>query len=73
MIIELAVEDDEIVKRMSGRRVHVASGRTYHVAYNPPFVSDKDDLTGEPLVQRADDMEETVRKGWMFILVKQNL
>ena len=62
VIIELAVEDDEIVKRMSGRRVHVASGRTYHVAYNPPSVSEKDDLTGEPLVQRADDMEETVRK-----------
>ena len=62
VIIELSVEDDEIVKRMSGRRVHVASGRTYHVVYNPPCVSDKDDLTGEPLVQRADDMEETVRK-----------
>ena len=62
VIIELSVEDDEIVKRMSGRRVHVASGRTYHVVYNPPSVSDKDDLTGEPLVQRADDMEETVRK-----------
>lgn len=62
VIIELSVEDDEIVKRMSGRRVHVASGRTYHVVYNPPSVSDKDDLTGEPLVQRGDDMEETVRK-----------
>ena len=62
VIIELAVEDNEIVKRMSGRRVHMESGRTYHVVYNPPSVSDKDDLTGEPLVQRADDMEETVRK-----------
>ncbi|OUU73757.1 MAG: adenylate kinase [Methylococcaceae bacterium TMED69] len=62
IVIELVVEDDEIVKRMSGRRVHMGSGRTYHVIYNPPSVSDKDDLTGEPLVQRADDMEETVRK-----------
>jgi len=62
IVIELVVEDDEIVKRMSGRRVHMGSGRTYHVIYNPPSVTDKDDLTGEPLVQRADDMEETVRK-----------
>ena len=62
IVIELVVEDDEIVKRMSGRRVHIGSGRTYHVIYNPPSVTDKDDLTGEPLVQRADDMEETVRK-----------
>ena len=62
IVIELVVEDDEIVKRMSGRRVHIGSGRTYHVIYNPPSVTDKDDLTGDPLVQRADDMEETVRK-----------
>ena len=62
IIIELVVEDNEIVKRMSGRRVHMGSGRTYHIVYNPPSVADKDDLTGEPLVQRADDMEETVRK-----------
>ena len=62
IVIELVVEDDEIVKRMSGRRVHMESGRTYHVIYNPPSVTDKDDLTGESLVQREDDKEETVRK-----------
>ena len=62
VIIELIVDDDEIVKRMSGRRVHLESGRTYHISYNPPNEQDKDDLTGEPLIQRADDSEETVRK-----------
>ncbi len=62
VIIELIVDDDEIVKRMSGRRVHLESGRTYHISYNPPNKQDKDDLTGEPLIQRADDSEETVRK-----------
>ena len=61
-IVEIEVPDDEIVKRMSGRRVHLASGRTYHLVFNPPRVSGKDDLTGEPLVQRDDDREETVRK-----------
>ena len=61
-VIEIAVEDEEIVKRMSGRRMHPGSGRTYHVIYNPPKVEGKDDETGEDLVQRADDDEETVRK-----------
>jgi len=61
-VIEIAVDDDEIIKRMSGRRVHPASGRTYHVLYNPPRVEGKDDATGEDLVQRDDDKEETVRK-----------
>ena len=54
--------DEEIVKRMSGRRVHVASGRTYHVMFNPPKVAGKDDVTGEDLIQRDDDKEETVKK-----------
>jgi len=61
-IIEIDVPDEEIIKRMSGRRVHPASGRTYHVVFNPPAVPDKDDITGEDLVQRDDDSEETVRK-----------
>ena len=61
-VIEIAVEDEEIVKRMSGRRVHADSGRTYHVVYNPPKEEGKDNITGEPLVQRDDDQEETVRK-----------
>ncbi len=61
-VIEIAVEDEEIVKRLSGRRVHPDSGRTYHVHHNPPKVADTDDLTGEPLVQRDDDREETIRK-----------
>lgn len=60
-VVEIAVEDEEIIKRMSGRRTHAASGRTYHVLYNPPRVEGKDDLTGEDLVQRDDDKEETVR------------
>ena len=54
--------DDAIIERMSGRRVHVASGRTYHVKFNPPKVAGKDDATGEDLIQRDDDKEETVRK-----------
>lgn len=62
IVIEIKVEPDEIVKRMSGRRVHPASGRTYHLLYNPPMIPGKDDLTGEDLVQREDDSEETVRK-----------
>jgi adenylate kinase len=56
------VPDQEIITRMSGRRVHPASGRTYHLKFNPPRAEGKDDLTGEPLVQRDDDREETVRK-----------
>jgi adenylate kinase len=61
-VIEFDVPDDVIVERMSGRRVHPASGRVYHVSYNPPKVEGKDDLTGEDLVIREDDKEETVRK-----------
>ena len=61
-VVEIAVPDEEIIKRMSGRRVHLPSGRTYHIIYNPPKVEGKDDVTGEPLVQREDDKEETVRK-----------
>lgn len=61
-IIEIKVEDDSIIKRMSGRRVHLASGRTYHVEFNPPKVEGKDDVTGEDLVQRDDDKPETVKK-----------
>ena len=61
-IIEIEVGDAEILRRMSGRRVHLASGRTYHIEYNPPKVPGKDDVTGEPLVQRPDDNEETVKK-----------
>ena len=59
-VLEIDVPDSEIVERMSGRRVHVASGRTYHVKYNPPKVAGKDDVTGEELIQRDDDREETV-------------
>jgi adenylate kinase len=61
-VLEIDVPDAEIVLRMSGRRVHLASGRTYHVKFNPPKVEGKDDVTGEPLVQRDDDKEETVKK-----------
>ena len=61
-VVESDVADEEMVQRMSGRRVHEASGRTYHVVYNPPKVEGKDDVTGEDLIQRADDTEETVRK-----------
>jgi len=61
-VVEIAVDDEEIIKRMSGRRVHLASGRTYHVIFNPPKVAGKDDITGEDLIQRDDDQEETVRK-----------
>ena len=60
-VIEIDVPDEEIVKRMSGRRVHLASGRTYHIIYNPPKVEGKDDVTGEDLVQRDDDKEEVVK------------
>ena len=60
-VAEIDVADEEIVKRMAGRRVHPGSGRTYHVVFNPPKVEGKDDVTGEDLVQRADDAEDTVR------------
>jgi adenylate kinase len=60
-VVEIDVPDEEIIKRMSGRRVHVASGRTYHVVFNPPKVEGKDDETGEDLIQRDDDQEETVK------------
>ncbi|HUQ27850.1 MAG TPA: adenylate kinase [Usitatibacter sp.] len=60
-VVEIAVPDELIVERMSGRRSHLSSGRTYHVKFNPPKVEGKDDATGEPLVQRDDDKEETVR------------
>jgi adenylate kinase len=59
-VIEIDVPDAAIVERMSGRRVHVASGRTYHVIFNPPKVTGRDDITGEPLIQREDDHEGTV-------------
>ena len=61
-VLQIDVPDSEIVTRMSGRRVHLASGRTYHVVFNPPKVEGKDDETGEALVQRDDDREETVKK-----------
>lgn len=61
-VAEIDVQDEEIIKRMSGRRVHPASGRTYHVLFNPPKQEGKDDQTGEALVQRDDDKEETVKK-----------
>jgi adenylate kinase len=61
-VLEIDVPAEEIVMRMGGRRVHPASGRSYHVRFNPPKVPDRDDLTGEPLVQREDDREDTVRK-----------
>ena len=61
-VVEVDVADAEIIKRMSGRRVHPGSGRTYHVTFNPPTVEGKDNETGEDLIQRADDNEETVRK-----------
>ena len=62
VVLEIDVPDADIIDRMSGRRVHPASGRTYHVRFNPPKVEGKDDVTGEPLIQREDDKEETVRK-----------
>ena len=60
-VLEIAVPDDYVVQRLAGRRVHVASGRVYHNEFNPPAVPDVDDVTGEPLAQRADDVEATVR------------
>ncbi len=61
-VIEIVVDDAEIIERMSGRRVHLPSGRTYHIKFNPPKIAGKDDITGEDLIQREDDKEETVRK-----------
>jgi len=61
-VLEIDVPDEAIIERMSGRRVHAASGRTYHVKFNPPKTAGKDDATGEDLIQRDDDKEETVRK-----------
>lgn len=61
-VVEIAVDDSEIIKRMSGRRVHLSSGRTYHVVYNPPKNEGLDDITGEELIQREDDQEDTVKK-----------
>ena len=61
-VLEIDVADSEIIERMSGRRVHPASGRTYHLKFNPPKVAGKDDVTGEDLIQRDDDQEETVKK-----------
>ena len=61
-VVQIDVPDDEIVRRLSGRRVHLPSGRTYHVLFNPPKVPNRDDVTGEPLVQREDDREATVRE-----------
>ena len=60
-VVEIDVPDEEIIKRMSGRRVHLASGRTYHVVFNPPKAEGKDNVTGEALIQRDDDQEETVK------------
>ena len=60
-IVDIDVPDDEIVSRLTGRRIHPGSGRIYHLAHNPPKVEDKDDITGEPLIQRVDDSEATVR------------
>ena len=62
LVLEIDVPNSAIIERMSGRRVHLASGRTYHVQFNPPKVDGVDDVSGEPLVQREDDTEETVRK-----------
>ncbi|MDT8429453.1 MAG: adenylate kinase [Pseudomonadales bacterium] len=62
VVIDINVPDEEIIKRLSGRRVHPASGRVYHIEYNPPQEPGKDDITGETLIQRDDDKEETVRK-----------
>ena len=62
VVLEINVPDSDIIDRMSGRRVHVASGRSYHVKFNPPKKEGQDDATGEPLIQRVDDQEDTVRK-----------
>jgi adenylate kinase len=61
-MVEIEVDDEEIVHRLTGRRVHPGSGRVYHIDYNPPKIPGLDDVTGEPLIQRSDDSEETIRK-----------
>ena len=61
-VIEVEVADEELIRRLSGRRIHPASGRVYHLIYNPPKDDEKDDITGEPLIQRDDDKEATIRK-----------
>jgi adenylate kinase len=61
-VVEIDVPDSEVLTRMTGRRVHAGSGRSYHTVFNPPKVADRDDVTGEPLIQRDDDKEETVKK-----------
>ncbi len=61
-VVEVDVADEEVIARLSGRRVHTASGRTYHITFNPPKIEGKDDVTGEDLIQRNDDQEETIRK-----------
>ncbi|MGB9150358.1 MAG: nucleoside monophosphate kinase, partial [Burkholderiales bacterium] len=61
-VVEIDVDDSQIIERMSGRREHLPSGRTYHVKFNPPKVAGKDDVTAEDLIQRDDDKEETVKK-----------
>lgn len=61
-VIEIEIEDDEIVKRLSGRRIHPGSGRIYHILHNPPKIPNKDDITGEALIQRKDDTELTIRE-----------
>jgi len=61
-VVEIYVSDEEVIRRMTGRRVHPASGRTYHIIFNPPKVEGKDDETGEDLIQRDDDQEETVKE-----------
>ena len=61
-VVEIEVPDEEIIKRMGGRRAHLPSGRTYHILFNPPKIADVDDITGEPLTQRVDDEEDTVRE-----------
>ena len=61
-VVEIEVADDEILRRMSGRRIHPGSGRSYHIQFNPPKAAGRDDLTGEPLIQRLDDNEETVKR-----------
>jgi len=62
VVLEIDVPDEAIIERMSGRRVHLASGRTYHLKFNPPKIAGRDDVTGDELIQREDDKEETVRK-----------
>ena len=61
-VIEISVDDSEIINRLSGRRVHPASGRSYHITFNPPNIEGVDDISGEPLVQREDDKEDTIKK-----------